>query len=82
MKLSYQSKYITLLKVSVYQFPMGYYQYPNTIMTTTDELSNHKLDPKFYENNKCSRIKALNKTEYKNSTEDILQINTHCAIVV
>ena len=52
MKGSDQYKYGAFLKGFVFQFSLGNNQYPKTIMTATYFLSNHKLDPKFYEKKK------------------------------
>ena len=51
-------------------------------MIETDVLSNHNIDPKFYENKKCYCEKACNYTEDEKSTETIFQINTQSSIVV
>ena len=45
-----QAKYGSLLKGFVSQFSLENDQYPKTIATAIDVLSNHKIDPKFYEN--------------------------------
>ena len=53
-----QAKYGSLIKGFVSQFSLGNDQYPKTITTATDVLSNHKIDPRYYENAKRSRDKA------------------------
>ena len=63
IKVSYQYKYGTLLKLFVSRFSFGGGHYPNNITTVTDVLSNHRLDPKVYENNKRYRYKESNETE-------------------
>jgi hypothetical protein len=55
IKGSDQSKYGSLTKGFVSQFSLGNDQYPKTIQMATDVLSNHRLDPKFFENQKKSR---------------------------
>ena len=50
-----QSKYGSLTKGFVSQYSLGNNQYPKTIQAATDVLSNHKLDAKFYENQKRNR---------------------------
>jgi hypothetical protein len=47
-----QTKYGSLMKRFVSQFSLGNDQYPKTITTVTDVLSNHKLDQRYYENQK------------------------------
>ena len=55
IKGSEKSKYDTLIKGFVSQFSLGNGQFPNTVTISTDVLSNHKLDPKFYENKRNNR---------------------------
>jgi hypothetical protein len=43
-----QRKYGSLLTGFVSQFSLGNDQYPKTIMTACDVLSNHKIDDRFY----------------------------------
>ena len=70
MKVSGQSKYVTVIKVFVTQFSLENDQYSNNITTATDVPSDHRLDPKFYENKreKCYGDKTLNDTEDEKST--------------
>jgi hypothetical protein len=56
---SNQTKYGSLLKGFVSQFSLGNEQYPKTITTATDVLSNHKINQRFYDNQKKGR--AINK---------------------
>jgi hypothetical protein len=44
-----QTKYGYLFKGFVSQFSLGNDQYPTTITTATDVLSNHKLDQRYYD---------------------------------
>jgi len=53
-----QSKYGTIMKGFVAQYSLGNDQYPKTVQMATDVLSNHRLDPKFFENQKKSRKRA------------------------
>ena len=53
-----QTRYGSLLKGFVSQFSLGNDQYPKTIMTATDVLSNHKIDPSYYDNQKKSRDRS------------------------
>jgi hypothetical protein len=50
-----QSKYGSLTKNLTSQYSLGNDQFPKTIATATDVLSNHRLDPKFYENQRHQR---------------------------
>jgi hypothetical protein len=50
-----QSKYGSLVKNLVSQYSLGNDQYPKTITTATDVLSNHRLDARFFENQKHRR---------------------------
>ena len=52
------NKYGSLVKGISSQFSLGNNQYPKTISAATDVLSNHKIDPKFYENQKKSRERS------------------------
>jgi hypothetical protein len=49
---SNQTKYGSLMKGLVSQFSLGNDQYPKTIMTVAGVLSNHKLDQRYYNNQK------------------------------
>ena len=70
IKASDQSKYVTLLKEFVSQFSLGDDQYQKTIKISTDVLSNHRLDPKFFENKREKNYsdKARNDTEDEKRT--------------
>ncbi|MGC9208147.1 C2HC-type zinc finger protein, partial [Acidithiobacillus sp.] len=50
-----QNKYGSLTKNFISQYSLGNDQYPRTITMATDVLSNHRLDPKFFENQKRHR---------------------------
>jgi hypothetical protein len=50
-----QAKYGTLTKNFISQYSLGNDQYSRTITMATDVLSNHRLDPKFFENQKRQR---------------------------
>jgi hypothetical protein len=52
-----QSKYGLLLKAFVSQFSLGNDQYPRTITTATDVLSNHRFDSTYHENQKRNQDK-------------------------
>src|SRR5210317_1862978 len=47
-----QAKYGSLMKNLCKQFSLGNDQYPKTLVTATDVLSNHRLDQKYYDNKK------------------------------
>ena len=47
---SNHAKYGTLTTGFVSQYSLDNDQYPRYIMTVTDALSNHKIDPRYYEN--------------------------------
>ena len=53
-----QAKYGTLTKGFVSQNYLGDGQYPRSITTATDALSNHKIDPQCYENHDRNRDKS------------------------
>ena len=57
---SNQAKYGTLLKGFTSQFSLGNDQYPKTIQTATDVLSNHRIDQKYYDNKRTQRDRARN----------------------
>ncbi len=50
-----QSKYGSLTKNFISQYSLGNDQYPHTIQMATDVLSNHRLDQKFFDNQKRHR---------------------------
>ena len=52
-----QTKYGTLLKGFTSQFSLGNDQYPRTIATATDVLSNHRLDQRYYDKQRTNRDK-------------------------
>jgi len=56
-----QTKYGTLTKTFVSQYSLGNDQYPKTIQAAIDALSNHKIDPKYWENKQ--RAKAQHREE-------------------
>ena len=51
------NKYGSLTRGLVTQYSLGNNQYPSTIATATDVLSNHKIDARYYELQKKSRDK-------------------------
>jgi hypothetical protein len=55
-----QSKYGTIMKGFVAQYSLGNDQYPRTVQMATDVLSNHRLDAKFFENQKRQRERQQN----------------------
>ena len=55
---SKQSKYGTITKVFVYQYSLVNNQYPRSITTDTNALSNQKIDTRYYENQKSNRDKS------------------------
>ena len=63
-----QAKYGTLTKNFVSQYSLGNDQYPRTITTATDVLSNHRMDPKFYENQRRHREAQKSDKESKPAT--------------
>jgi hypothetical protein len=65
-----QSKYGSLLKGFVSQFSLGNDQYPRTITTATDVLSNHRFDSTYHENQKRNRDKKQeNRDQQEQSNE-------------
>jgi hypothetical protein len=57
LRNSDQNRDGTLMKGFVSQYSLGNNQYPKTIQAATDAMSQHKLDPKYYENLKKLREK-------------------------
>jgi hypothetical protein len=53
-----QTKYRSLTKGLVSQYSLGNDQYPKTITTATDVLSNHKLDQRYWDNQKKNRDRS------------------------
>jgi len=47
-----QNRYSSLMKNLSQQYSLDNDQYPKTITAATDVLSNHKLDQKYFDNNK------------------------------
>src|SRR5210317_1239889 len=75
IKGSDPTKYGMLQKNLTSQFSLGNDQYPKTITATTDVLSNHKIDQKFYDkgnnnNNTYNRNRSNDNTKTNESTED------------
>jgi len=64
MKGSDYPQYGLLLQAFGAQFSLGNDQYPNDLITATDIMSNHKLDPKYFENREA-RKKAYNKQQHE-----------------
>ena len=58
-----QSKYGLITKGFVSQYSLGNDQYPKTIQMATDVLSNHKIDAKYYENQKQNNECNTNQQE-------------------
>ena len=55
---SNQAKYETLTEGFVSQYSLGNDQYPRSITTSTDALSNCKIDPQYYDNQKRNHYKS------------------------
>jgi hypothetical protein len=68
MKGSDYTKYGSLIKGFVSQFSLGNDQYSKTITTAIDVLSNHKIDPKYYDNQKQNRERQ--RTERENEARE------------
>jgi len=64
MKGSDYPRYGSLLQGFGAQFSLGNDQYPKDLITATDIMSNHKLDPKYFENREA-RKKAYNKQQHE-----------------
>ncbi|MGC8514475.1 MAG: hypothetical protein ACP5P1_15815, partial [Acidimicrobiales bacterium] len=64
-----QNKYGSLTKNFISQYSLGNDQYPRTITMATDVLSNHRLDPKFFENQKRHREQHQQQHQYKSDGE-------------
>ena len=58
LRNSDQAKYGSLMKGFISQYSLGNDQYPKTLTTAIDVLSQHKIDAKYYENQKARREKA------------------------
>ena len=58
-----QSKYGLITKGFVSQYSLGNDQYPKTIQMATDVLSNHKIDAKYYDNQKQNKEFNTNQQE-------------------
>ncbi len=56
-----QTKYGSLQKGFMSQFSLGNDQYPKTITAATDVLLNHKIDPRYYKNQKQNRNRSRGK---------------------
>ncbi len=61
-----QAKYGTLMKGFVSQFSLGNDQYPKTLTSATDVLSNHKLDAKYHDNQRKHRDRNRNERNDQN----------------
>ena len=71
LRSSDQAKYGTLMKGFISQYSLGNDQYPKTIATAIDVLSNHKIDAKYYENQKNKRDKSRSeRSERSERTND------------
>jgi hypothetical protein len=79
-----QNKYGTLMKGFVSQYSLGNDQYPKTIQTATDVLSNHKFDATYSENKnrirEQQRKQALQETETVSNTTSFAQKDVICHI--
>ena len=64
MKGSDYPRYGSLIRGFGAQFSLGNDQYPKDLITATDIMSNHKLDPKYFENREA-RKKAYNKQQHE-----------------
>ena len=53
-----QNKYGSMIKGLAQQFSLGNDQYPKTIIAATDVLSTHKIDQKYFDNQKKEREKS------------------------
>jgi hypothetical protein len=65
-----QRKYGSLLTGFTSQFSLGNNQYPKTIMTACDALSNHKIDERFYNNMMKRKNNERQPTERSSSEND------------
>ena len=63
-----QVKYGTLTKVFVSHYSLGSNQYPRSIITATRALSNHRIDPWYYENKECNHDTLI--SNHKNRDTD------------
>jgi hypothetical protein len=59
-----QTKYGSLTKGFISQYSLGNDQYPKTITTATDVLSNHKLDQRYWDNQKKNRDRSRDKRNH------------------
>ena len=70
MSGSDQNKYGTLMRGLVEQFSLGNNQYPKTILTATDVLSNHKIDAKYDEVQKRKRERSRSDNDATTKNDD------------
>ena len=65
-----QAKYGTLTKLFVSQYYLVNDQYTRSIMTATDALYNHKIDPVYYENQKVNRDKLRSNRDNRETDDE------------
>jgi hypothetical protein len=65
-----QTKYGSLTKGFVSQYSLGNDQYPKTITTATDVLSDHKLDQRYWDNQKKNRDRSRDERNNNNNNEE------------
>ena len=60
-----QNKYGSMVKGLAQQFSLGNDQYPKTIIAATDVLSTHKIDQKYFDNQKKAKENAVKRKHRK-----------------
>ena len=66
-----QYKYGTLTKGFLSHYSLGNDQYPGYIMTTTDEMFNQKIDPQYYDNQKCNCDKSCRNRKNRETDNEV-----------
>ena len=67
---SNQNKYGSMVKGLAQQFSLGNNQYLKTIIAATDMLSTHKIDQKYFNNQKKAREKFKSTKSKSESNEE------------
>jgi hypothetical protein len=61
---------------------LGQDQYPKTITAATDALSNHKIDPNFYDNQRKNRGRAKKERSVPTKDDERLSTSSHYIVGV
>ena len=65
-----QNKYRSMIKGLAQHFSLRNDQYPKTIIAATDVLSTHKIDQKYFDNQKKAREKSRSTESRSESNEE------------